>query len=310
MSFLNVSNSYLTAQFKRLLPSEFNVSIRNIKFIGGGSYGKVFKTELSDGRIIALKAFRIDGNQLKEASQVKILSGATSVKMPEILFTYGNGEIAFLGMTFIDGCNALNPLLLLKNKRIKSEFAENVINGMLQWHSVKGEKFGDFENSVYSSWYEFYKTEKLRPVLNGLIKLADEGKYSKKLLDFMLKATEIYEKVYTEPENPVLIHGDLNIMNIMVNPKNLTLNGFIDPTGSAWADREYDLFQLRNMWGDCYGLYETYKSKTGLRDYSDFRVAYYAAINEASCRLNGAIHIPFWEIQCNNILKKEMSKFE
>ncbi|MBE6821433.1 MAG: aminoglycoside phosphotransferase family protein [Ruminococcaceae bacterium] len=310
MNFLNVSNSYLTAQFKRLLPSEFNISIRNIKFIGGGSYGKVFKTELSDGRIIALKAFRIDGNQLKEASQVKILSGATSVKMPEILFTYGNGEIAFLGMTFIDGCNALNPLLLLKNKRVKSEFAENVINGMLQWHSVKGEKFGDIENPVYSSWYEFYKTEKLQPVLNGLIKLADEGKYSKKLLDFMLKATEIYEKVYAEPENPVLIHGDLNIMNIMVNPGNLMLNGFIDPTGSAWADREYDLFQLRNMWGDCYRLYETYKSKTELKDYSDFRVAYYAAINEASCRLNGAIHIPLWEIRCNNMLKKEMSKFE
>ncbi|MBR4857681.1 MAG: phosphotransferase [Clostridia bacterium] len=310
MNFLNVSNSYLTAEFRRLLPSEFNVNIKNIKFIGGGSYGKVFKTELSDGRIIALKAFRIDGNHLREASQVKILSAATNVKMPEILFTYGDGEIAFLGMTFIDGCNALNPVLLLKNKSLKKNFAENVINGMLQWHSVTGCGFGDVENPVYSTWYEFYKTEKQKPVLEGLIKLANEGKYSRKLLDFMLKATEIYDKVYTESENPVLIHGDLNIMNIMVNPKNLALNGFIDPTGSAWADREYDLYQLRNMWGDSYGLYETYKSKVDLNDCSDFRVAYYAAINEASCRLNGAVHIPFWEIKCNNMLKSEMKKFK
>ena len=46
----------------------------------------------------------------------------------------------------------------------------------------------------------------------------------------------------------------------MADKKTFKLTGFIDPCGSIWADREYDLFQLRNMWGDAYGLYETYKS--------------------------------------------------
>lgn len=37
-------------------------------------------------------------------------------------------------------------------------------------------------------------------------------------------------------------------MNIMADPKTLKLTAFIDPCTSIWADREYDLFQLRNMW--------------------------------------------------------------
>ena len=310
LGFLNVSNVYLTEQFQKIIPSEFNLNIKKLKFVGGGSYGKVFKAELSDGRIIALKAFRNDGNQLKEAAQVRFLSAETNVRMPEILFTYSNGSVAFLGMSFIEGCNALNPVLLLKSREKKNSFAKNVVDGMFQWHSIKGEKYGDIENPTYSSWMDYYRTEKQQPVLNGLSELADEGKYSRKLLAFLYEASELFEKVYTEPDKPVLIHGDLNIMNIMVNPESLKLNGFIDPTGSAWADREYDLFQLRNMWGDCYGLYETYKERAKLSDHSDFRIAYYAAINEASCRLNGAIHIPLWEIQCNNRLKRELSKLK
>ncbi|MBO5433048.1 MAG: phosphotransferase, partial [Clostridia bacterium] len=71
----------------------------------------------------------------------------------------------------------------------------------------------------------------------------------------------IFYSLPEEKTNPVLIHGDLNIMNIMADPKTLELTAFIDPCGSLWSDREYDLFQLRNMWGDAYGLYETYKHK-------------------------------------------------
>ena len=62
----------------------------------------------------------------------------------------------------------------------------------------------------------------------------------------LCEATELYDKYEDEPKFPVLIHGDLNIMNIMADKKTFYLNGFIDPCGSMWADREYDLYQLQN----------------------------------------------------------------
>ena len=79
--------------------------------------------------------------------------------------------------------------------------------------------------------------------------------------ELLEKGFDVFKEIYEEPLYPVLIHGDLNIMNIMADPKDMSLTGFIDPCGSMWADREYDLFQLRNMWGDAYGIYETYKDR-------------------------------------------------
>ncbi len=64
------------------------------------------------------------------------------------------------------------------------------------------------------------------------------------------------------------------------------------------------------MWGDCFGLYDTYKRKYQLSKYADFRVAYYGAMNEASCRLSGGLIMPLWEVLCNNRLKKEMKKLK
>ena len=155
---------------------------------------------------------------------------------------------------------------------------------------------------------EFYIEEKAKKDLEGLRGLMEKGKFSKKNYELLEKAFEIFKSLTDEPECPVLIHGDLNIMNIMADPKTLNLTAFIDPCACMWAEREYDLFQLRNMWGDAYGLYETYKEKHPLSEYADFRVAYYAAMHEASMRLSGGIAITLWEDLNNMRLRREMKK--
>lgn len=230
--------------------------------------------------------------------------------MPEVLFTYEDEETAILAMSFCPGQNVLNPMFLLKNKEQKQNFANDVISGMLQWHSVTNDKFGPLDNPVYDSWYEYYKKEKQEPWFAGLNELVQKGKFSKKNLKLLYEATEVFNNLSDEKSIPVLIHSDLNIMNIMADPKTLKLTAFIDPCACMWADREYDLFQLRNMWGDAYGLYNTYKQKYKLSEYADFRVAYYGAMNEAHCRLGGGLIMPLWEVLCNNRLKKEMKKLK
>lgn len=310
MEILNVNNGTLLKILPEIITMYLNVNVCELKFIGGGSYGKVFKTKLSDNRVIAVKAFRRQGAQNEEARQLRILSQRTAVKMPEVLFTHTDKKYAVMGMTFIEGKNVLNPIFLLKSKSQKIAFSKDVIDGVLQWHKVQNEKFGDLDNPKYDSWYEFYRTEKQEPWLKGLEDLVKKGKFSKKKYNLLCRATEIFNEVCEEPDHAVLIHGDLNIMNIMANPKDLTLCGFIDPGGSMWADREYDLFQFLNMWGNSFGLYERYKSLNKLSEYADFRVAYYGAMNEAACRLSGGLIMPLWEDLCNIRLKKEMKKLQ
>lgn len=308
MEILNMNNRELTKSLLKIAKEQLHYEIEEIRFIGGGSFGKVFKATLKDGRTIALKAFRCQGAQSEEAQQLKILSKNTSVRMPEVLFTYHDKNHAFMGMSFIEGSNVLNPMFLLKSKSQKEEFAKAVISGMSEWHSVKGEKYGSLNNPAYTSWCEYYRKEKQEPWLNALSELCKKGKFSQKKLELFLKATEIYNKIPEESDRPVLIHGDLNIMNIMADRKTLKLNGFIDPCGSTWANREYDLFQLRNMWGDSFGLYTEYKAQHRMSEYTDFRVAYYGAMNEAACRLSGGLIMPLWEDLCNIRLEKEIKK--
>lgn len=306
---MNLNDKYLLHKLPKIAEEKLNTKTSDMKFIGGGSFGKVYKCTKADSETIILKAYHVSGMETTEANQLQILGKNTSVKMPKVYFTYNNDEIAVMCMSFIDGKNALDPSFLLKSKSQKQKFANDVVDGMLQWHSVKGKKFGYLENATYDSWKEFYLENKVEKDLAGLKKLMDEGKYSKKNYDLLCRGLDIFKEVVNEPEYPVLIHGDLNIMNIMADPKDMKLTGFIDPCGSMWADNEYDLFQFLNMWGNAYNLYDTYKSKCKMSEHCDFKVAFYGALHENSMRLKGGLIVPVWEIQNNNRLKKAMKKY-
>ena len=306
---MNLNDKFLLEKLPKIAEERLNTKVSDLKFIGGGSFGKVYKYTKPDGEIIILKAYHVGGMEATEANQLQILGENTSVKMPRVHFTFADDEIAVMCMSFIEGKNALDPSFLLKNKAQKQKFANEVIDGMSQWHSVRGEKFGYLENATYDSWKDFYIENKVQKDLAGLKKLMDEGKYSKKNYDLLCRGLDIFKDVINEPQHPVLIHGDLNIMNIMADPKDMRLTGFIDPCGSMWADNEYDLFQFLNMWGNAYGLYDTYKSKHKMSEHCDFKVAFYGALHENSMRLKGGLIVPVWEIQNNTRLKKAMKKY-
>ena len=308
MKLLDNSDKHLKSIMPDIISEKLNKKAVRFEFIGGGSYGRVYKVLLSDGEIIAVKGYKLQEMQHEEAMQLDLLSKNTSVKMPEVLFTYENEDAAVLGMSFVEGQNVLMPSFLLKSKSQKRKFADEVILGMLEWHSVTNDKFGSLSNPVYYSWYEYYKEEKQKPWLEGLKALTENGKFSKKKMNLLLDATELFNRLPQENTKPVLIHADLNIMNIMADPETFELIAFIDPCGSIWADREYDLFQFRNMWGDAYGLYETYKRRCKTSEFTDFRVAYYGAIHEAAMRLKGGHIVPLWEDLNFARLKKEMKK--
>ena len=303
-----LSNKELIKILPSITETQINKTVTGLKFIGGGSFGKVFKGVLPDGEYIILKVYRIKDMNKNEAKQLKILSQSTTVTMPEVYFTYNDNQVEMLAMSFIEGSNALNPLFLLKNKEQKQKFADSVISGMMELHSVTNNKFGPIDNPNYDSWLQYYDENILTPKLSGLKELSEKGKYNKNKYETLVKAAKFYRKNVKETEEAVLIHGDLNIMNIMADKKSMNLQGFIDPCNTLWADREYDLFQLLNMWGNSFYLYKTYKSKNEMSEFCDFKVSFFGAINEAGCLLTSGIHMPLWEILCFNRLKKEMKK--
>ena len=89
-----------------------------------------------------------------------------------------------------------------------------------------------------------------------------------------------------------LIHGDANVMNIMTK-KPFELVGFIDPLDSMYADREYELFQLSNLTGNAFRLYQTYKSKYPVSAKCDLKCAFYSLFQEINCYLRNGRYTGF-----------------
>lgn len=78
----------------------------------------------------------------------------------------------------------------------------------------------------------------------------------------MTRARDRFSSIFSQPvSDACLIHGDLNVGNIMVG-KGLEITGFIDPLNSMYADREYDLFQFNNLSGKRFFLCDTYLKST------------------------------------------------
>lgn len=268
-----------------------NAKIVSTKYLGGGSFGKVFKATLDDGRVVAIKNYSRKDLSETEARTLKILAEHTNVKVPEVY--YYNEDL--LVMEFLKGQNLLHPKFIFKSKSKKKALAKEVIKGILGWENATNEKFGYLYDSKYDTWSECFEELKLKPAVEYMNKLYANGKFNQKHYALINQAIEKYKSIKDESQKPVLCHGDINIMNIMVDPKTFTLTGFIDPYQPIYADYAYGLYPLVNMWGNVYYLYETYKEITNNTDENlDFKVVFYGLINEIMFIPASGIDFPPW----------------
>lgn len=301
----------IKAQISELILENLHADIIALKFIGGGSFGKVYKADLNNRKTVVIKLYMVDGIAKKEAESLVLLSENKVIKIPAVYFVEEKSRCFpydCLCMEYISGTNALFDMkLLLSGKKTKKAFADSVINGLLAVHSIKNDKFGYADNPEYSTWNEYYKPF-AEDIYNRAAAANRVGNFDKYILDVMTAAIcrydDIFDKDVTEA---VLIHGDLNVMNIMVN-KKLLPEAFIDPLNSIYADREYELFQLQNLTGNCFKLYDTYKSKYSVSEKCDIKCAFYGLWNEAMIYLKTGKYTQFIMRTSVNRMKKELKK--
>ncbi|MDR1410380.1 MAG: fructosamine kinase family protein [Oscillospiraceae bacterium] len=303
-----LDNNVLIPQLPKIAELCLGESAQILRCLGGGSFGRAYLTQTQSHGKIVIKAYRVPGMNDAEAFQLELLGKNTRVPMPKALFAHTDDTACVLGMSYIEGKNTMMPQFLFHSKKKRKVFAASVVAGMLDWHAVTGEKYGDLREPKYSSWKEFYHTEIVNTVLEGMKPLMEQGKFSRKQYDTLICATERFDEIVDEPSEPVLIHGDLNIANIMADPHSLCLTGFIDPFNSLWADREYDLFQIQNMWGNWFGLYEEYKRRHPVTPHCDLKTAYYAAVNEALAYWRSGVKFESWHKLWDSRLRKALAQ--
>lgn len=232
----------------------------------------------------------------KEIYDLQLLAANCTVKIPRVLFSRkADGEIPVdcYGMELIEGSNAVFSLgLLLKSKRNRKQFADEVTTALHNIHCCKNEKFGDTLCPTYSRWLDFYK-----PYAEQILIIAEEmfckDELPEKVIGTMRAAWEKFDIIFSEEVGEAcLIHGDLNIANIMVDKKH-KLSGFIDPLNSMYADREYDLFQFDNLSGKLFYFRETYIKKYGASKFCDAKCAFYGLFHEVYSYIKSGMLVNF-----------------
>lgn len=283
----SISKSEAQAYAIKVLESNCNCKVNLIKFIGGGSFGYVYKAEIDkEPFTVIMKACRTEGICEREANELTLLGSDSLIKIPKVYFTFfSTAEIPidFIGMEFVEGTNCFTDFAkLLNSKKAKKHFADEITTIIHHWHAQTNDKFGLIGNAVYDEWLDFYQPF-AADILECAKELAQNGKLEKKVLVTMERAWSAFDYIFSDKvETASLIHGDMNVMNIM-SDKHLKPLAIIDPLESKWADAEYDLFQLRNLTGEYFGLYKMYKSKYPVSKKCDLKTSFYALFNEVYC---------------------------
>ncbi len=307
----NEIKDYITSLIKR----KYSCVPLTIKYLGGGSYGMAYKIQMDiPPYFMVIKVYRVDDLHRIEANDLITLSKNTSIKIPNVYFIHdsdSNIPINCLAMEWIDGINAASKIrFLFVSKKKKKRFADIITNSMIEFHNCHNDKFGNIKNPQYDNWLDYYKPF-AKSILDKTCQLVKENKIKKIVLKIMEQAYTMFDLIFEEEiKEAVLTHGDLNVMNIMVNPNSFEPIAIIDPLESKYADREFDLFQLNNLTGRYYGLYKTYKEKYQVSKNCDIKCAFYALWNEVYCYIkSGKLFVSIMKPLVKN-MNRELKKFK
>lgn len=283
------------SQISEVVKDVYGNAPNSVKFLGGGSFGRAFKVNV-DGNTLVVKAFLRDGMCEKEAAELKILREYCPAKIPEVYFVRlkkDGAQVECFGMELIEGHDSFtNFALLFKPREQKQRFANAVCDALIQLHSHTSPKFGDILDPQCDSWQDYYFPY-AQNIMRSAEKLYAEGRLKKYIYDTAKALWANFDYIFgDEVKEACLIHGDVNVMNIMTK-KPFEFVGFIDPLDSIYADREYELYQLFNLTGNAFKLYETYKSKYPVSPKCDLKCAFYALFQELNCYLRNGNYTGF-----------------
>lgn len=269
-------------------------SAKKTKYLGGGSFGMAFRVYDEDGDGIVIKFMRADNMMEKEVFDLKLIGKNCPVDMPVVLFSRKKDEnipVDCYGMTLMQGKPLFTSLgMYISSEKNRRKVGEKIVDALHGIHSVKSDKFGDTLCPDCDTWQEYYKPF-AKQVLDKAEEYEKKGELDGKIVDVMRRAWLKFDTIFEEKvEDACLIHGDLNIMNVLKSGDKIS---FIDPLNSMYADREYDLFQFYNLMGTRYFLGETYRRKYGESKRCDDKLAFYGLWNEVFCVIKAGVFIPF-----------------
>lgn len=282
-----------------LVEKELNCKVLDISVIGKGASANVHKVKISTfPNYIAIKSSDYPQVIFDEYNTINFISSKVDCKLPKLYFFKEIRVKGFLGMELIEGVEASPKNLILK--RNKNKLTNEIVDNLIKIHSIHNEKYGPIDNAVYNSWYEYYN--EFAKEIVSFTNNSDVSDTVKKAVNIAYK--KLPEIIGNDKNNATLSHGDYWLPNFMIDTKNMSLKGVIDPFNVMWTEPEYELFALTVGYGKNLHLYDIYKSKTDTSENCDIKVELYALFNELLWyKTLGKVGFRYLEYRSKRLLK-------
>ena len=277
-----------------------NCKVIKFKNIGKGASGCVYKVEITvEPYNLAVKINNVPQLIVDEYNNISFIAGKVECKLPKLYFVKTVNGKGVLAMELIEGVTPSCKTLMLKKG--KTKLANEIVDNLIKIHSIHNDKYGNINNAIYNTWYEFYN--EFAKEIVGFTRVSDVPKIVKKAVD--LAYSKLYEIVGTDKGEPTLAHGDYWFPNFIVDNKTMSLKGIIDPFNVSWTEPEYELFTLTAGYGKNLHLYELYKNKIKTTPNCDIKVELYALFNELLWyKTLGKVNFGYLVFRSKRLIKK------
>ena len=251
----------------------------SINDAGKGFYGRVFKVTLPLAPyVLSVKLFDHPRYMLMQAREQGFMHSLGVVKVPAVFHVFQSQDTNALVMEWAEGENL--GQMPLPNQSTRDVIAWDVVGQAVALHGVTNPTYGYLSGKQYPTWQAFY-CDLSRQMLDRITSASDRGLLDKAYLNLMTYAYGRFDEIFSEQVvAPSLIHGDLNIGNVIVQDD--AVSALIDPMGVMWGDRELELFQFECSGSDKYDLLEKYFSIITPSKKFELKNAYYKTFAEAN----------------------------
>ena len=303
-----IYREYIIPMVARLAELHKGCPVLSVDCLGGGMHSIVYEIAFDDYERWIVKVYKTHGLNAAEAKWLELAAPVYTV--PQVKFCHGESDdypFDALGMSYMQGKTLANAVTFFTTRKKSKQLAEQAVSALLRLQEVKSQKFGAIAEQFYTDWETFYGgwTEEVvrlaeKKVQDGILdrriyKLAETGALK---MPFIMKDTTA---------QPVLVHGDLSVKNIIV--KDGKVSAVIGPHESFFGDPEYDMFRLDKYAGKKIGLLQEYKKSAALSEHAEMKCALYALIAEIKGSLETGLYDQKQLSKLAAVLEKQYKHF-
>lgn len=239
--------------------------------------GYVFSVKIPvDPYEIIVKFQKYAGKAKPEAEQLDYLRIFAQKIVPRVLHVHlPTEELPFEVLILeklpgIQASSLKDPTL-----SVQEQIAEEIVDLLLKWHDVSHPQgYGPLNGPYYDKWSDFQKSLAMMH-LDEVKSLPLEKPLPSIILEAAERSIESAEAILGDVSGEaVLVHGDIWLPNILIDPETYRVTGIVDPQNCRWDEREADVVPMDWPYGDYQFLMKVYQQRYPLREGWPLRFAF------------------------------------